>query len=435
VQLDNDAKRYPDGIERSVWNERAGIITIRCHALSSAADNIENMRSSTSSFLFFSLIIIVGIGVLLRPHTSLSYPAAALSSASLPIGASEASPSTRKLVLKAKGKIPMPAGVPSAHASSLVPLSEKHPGTLAAFWFAGERESGPDVQIAFSWFDRETEQWTPAKFVVNRHVLAQQIGYGVRRLGNPVAWLDSSNRLHLFVVGTGLGGWAASRIIHLVQDGDLHDLHNFRLVPRGTIPLSWFWNTSYLVRSAPLPLITGGMVLPIHFELGIKSSVLAWFSEEGEFMGTRQITSRRNLLQPSVVAMTGSHWFAFMRMQGGDQRIARAESLDAGRTWQDLPDLDRPNPDAAVAALAIGGGMLVMAENPSSGSRHSLVLSRSEDGISWDTVRVLEEGQLGDEYSYPSLAMADGSLWVSYTDQRKRIAWQRFAVPSSSSEN
>ena len=396
---------------------------------------MEIMRSSTSSFLFFSLILIVGVCVFLRPHTSLSYPAAALPSASMPIAFAEASSSAQKLVLEAKGKIPMPAGAPSAHASSLVPLSAKHPGTLAAFWFAGERESGPDVQIAFSWFDRETEQWTPAKFVVNRHVLGQQVGYGVRRLGNPVAWLDSSNRLHLLVVGTGLGGWAASRIIHLVQEGDVHDLHDLRFIPRGAIPLSWFWNTSYLVRSAPLPLSTGGMVLPIHFEMGIKSPVLAWFSDEGEFMGTRRITSRPNLLQPSVVAMNGSHWLAFMRMQGGDQKIASAESLDAGKTWQDLPDLNRPNPDAAVAALAIGGGMLVMAENPSSTSRQSLMLSLSKDGKAWDTASILEEGQPGDEYSYPYLAMAGGSLWVAYTDKRKGIAWQRFAVTPSSGKD
>lgn len=399
-----------------------------------AADNIENMHKSTSSFLFFGLTLIVGVCIFLRAPASLSYPAAA-SPTSLPVDSSAAISSVRKLVLEEKGTIPMPAGVPSAHASTVIPLSAEHPGALAAFWFAGERESGPDVQIAFSWFDRETEQWMPAKFVVNRHVLGQQIGYGVRRLGNPVAWLDSSDRLHLFVVGTGLGGWAASRIIHLVQEGDRHDLGNLRFTPRGALPLSWFWNTSHLVRNAPLQLSTGGMGLPIHFELGIKHPSLAWFSDQGEFMGTSRISSRLNLLQPSVVAMNDSHWFAFMRTQGGDQKIASAESRDAGKTWQDLPDLDRPNPDAAVAALTLGEGGLVMAENPSTLTRDSLILSQSKDGKSWVAANVLEEGQPGDEYSYPYLVMANGSLWVTYTDQRKRIAWQRFSVSPPSAKD
>ena len=392
-----------------------------------AADNIK-MRRTTSSFLFFGLTLIVGAGILLRTDSVSIYPEGALPVASSSMGSGEGNVAVRKLVLEAKGKIPMPMDVPSAHASSLVPLSDQHRGMLAAFWFAGERESAPDVQIAFSYFDRQTERWAPAKFVVNRHVLGQQLGYGVRRLGNPVAWLDAGNRIHLFVVGTGLGGWAASRVIHLVQEGDVHDLENLRFTPRGALPLSWFWNTSYLVRNAPLPLSTGGMVLPLHFELGIKYPVLAWFSEEGEFMGARRISSRRHLLQPTVVAMSGSHWLAYMRTQGGDQKIASVESRDAGKTWHDLPDLDRPNPDAAVAALAIGGGLLVMAENPSTSSRQELILSHSTDGRSWNTAGILERGKPGEEYSYPYLTSVGGPLWVTYTDQRKEIAWQRFAV-------
>ena len=39
----------------------------------------------------------------------------------------------------------------------------------------------------------------------------------------------------------------------------------------------------------------------------------------------------------------------------------------------------------------------------------------------------LENGPLGHEYSYPAMAMVDGQVWVSYTDQRQSIAWQRFA--------
>lgn len=400
-----------------------------------AANNINNMRRSTSSLVFLGLTFIVGLCVLLQGNTDLSYSSAAVPSMPSQGASSDLTVSPQKFVFVAKGKIPMPDGVPSAHASSLVPLSMQHPGTLAVFWFAGTRESAPDVQIAFSYFDRKMEQWTPAKFVVNRHVLGQQIGYGVRRLGNPVAWRDSSGRLHLFVVGTGLGGWASSRIIHLVQEGELHDLDNLRFIPRGAIPLSWFWNISHLVRNVPLPLSTGGMVLPIHFELGIKYPALAWFSDQGEFMGTRRISSRQNLLQPTVVAMSDSRWIAYMRMKGGAQRIAMAESLDAGKTWHDLPDLDRQNPDASVSALALGNGTLIMAENPSNSSRQELVLTHSVDGKSWVKAEVLESGLSGDEYSYPYKVMVNDSLWISYTDQRKEIAYQRFTVADPSGKD
>jgi predicted neuraminidase len=47
--------------------------------------------------------------------------------------------------------------------------------------------------------------------------------------------------------------------------------------------------------------------------------------------------------------------------------------------------------------------------------------------VSWQTLGTLARGGEGDEFSYPSMALADGSLWVSYTQNRKRIAWQRWA--------
>ena len=54
----------------------------------------------------------------------------------------------------------------------------------------------------------------------------------------------------------------------------------------------------------------------------------------------------------------------------------------------------------------------------------------SGDGLNWRRLAMLAEGGPGSEYSYPAMAWADGALWLSYTDQRQRIAWQRWqAVP------
>lgn len=379
------------------------------------------MSKSHSPLVFLSLFVFVGLLVVLWPTASVSYSPAAIPS-------NPGVNNVDELILEAEGQIPMPPDVPSAHSSSLVALSTRHSATLGAFWFAGARESAPDVQIAFSFFDPSSEQWTAAKFVVNRHVLAEQIGHGVRRLGNPVAWLDSSERLHLFVVGTGLGGWAAARIIHLVQEGDRYDLNQLRFTGRGAIPLSWLWNISHLVRNIPLPLNNNGMVLPIHFEWGVKYPALALFSPSGDFMGMRHISARSNLLQPSIVPVSDTHWFSFMRMKGGEKKIAKAESLDAGKTWRDLPDLNSANPDSSVAVLRISEDTIVMAKNPSSNSRRKLTISKSHGGRNWISPIFVENGLTGEEYSYPSLKWADDSLWISYTDQRKGISWQRYST-------
>lgn len=326
------------------------------------------------------------------------------------------------------GHIPMPANTPAAHASSLLALPAAHPATLMAFWFAGTRESAADVQIAAAQFDRGTQQWSAARFVLNRAAMGEPLGFGVRRLGNPVAWLDSHGKIHLFVVATGLGGWAAGRIVHLRQSNEGQDFAALSFDVVRVLPLSWLWNTSFLVRSAPLPLKDGGMVLPVHFELGIKYPVALRFDADGEFLSLVRISSRKHLLQPTLVMVSESHWLALMRDQRPAGKVAVAQTGNGGQTWADLPDLALDNPNSSIAGLALAPGRMFLAHNSSPHSRETLDLSRSVDGRDWALAQGLAHGAGTDEYSYPALAWADGSLWVSYTEQRRRIAWQRFSL-------
>lgn len=331
---------------------------------------------------------------------------------------------SRPLQRVAQGHIPMPADTPAAHASSLLALPAGQADALLAFWFAGTRESAPDIGIAASSFERSRQQWGTAQYVVQRDGLGQALGYGVRRIGNPVAWLDGQQRVHLFVVATGLGGWAASRIVQLRQSGAGTEPLRLELVR--VLPLSWWWNTSFLVRIAPLPLQDGGMVLPVYFELGLKYPVVLRFDADGSFQGMVRVSRRTHTLQPTLLALDDAHWLALMRDQRPEGRITVAQSRDGGQHWQDLPDLALPNPDASVAALALAPGQLWLVHNSSPHARHWLDLSHSADGQNWRLVQRLAQGVGADEYSYPALAWADDSLWVSYTDQRRRIAWQRF---------
>ena len=327
-------------------------------------------------------------------------------------------------VQRARGSIPMPDGVLAAHASDLLAMPAAHAAALTVFWFAGDRESAPNVQIAASQFDRSTQAWTAPQFVVNRHVVGAALGAGVRRIGNPVAWIDATGRMHLFVVGTGWGGWAASRIVHLRQVSASGD-PALRFEPLGLLPMSWLWNLSYLVRTAPLPLADGGMVLPAYFELGSKTPVALRFDAQGDYLGMARISRRTFVLQPALLALSPTHWTALLRDHGDQGKIRLAETRDGGATWHDGPDLPLDNPDAGIATLSVGAQHL-LAFNPSISDRQTLALASSSDGVSWSTVDDLERAGPGYEYSYPAMAWADDSLWVSYTDRRKRIAWRRF---------
>ena len=336
-------------------------------------------------------------------------------------------PLDRPLVLTGQGHIPMPADTPAAHASSLLAMPATHPSAVMAFWFAGTRESAPDVQIAASHFDRATQQWSVTRFMVSRHVMGEQLGFGVRRVGNPVAWLDPQGKIHLFVVATGLGGWAAARIVHLRQSNEGQAFSDLSFEVVRVLPLSWAWNISFLVRNAPLMLQDGGMVLPVHFELGIKYPVALRFDAEGEFKGMVRISSRKHVLQPTLLMLDKSRWLALMRDQHIAGHVAVAQTLDGGQHWSDLPDLALINPDSSVAGVALAPGLQFFAHNSSPHSRQILDLSRSADGENWSLAQTLAQGAGMAEYSYPAMTWADDSLWVSYTDHRKQIAWQRFA--------
>jgi predicted neuraminidase len=326
----------------------------------------------------------------------------------------------------AMGDVPMPAGTAAAHASSLLPMPASSPAALSLFWFSGERESGPLVQIAATQWDRATGRWLEPRFVVNRHEMGRQLGHGIRRLGNPVAWADADGRVHLFVVATGWGGWAASRVLHLRQSSASNDLQALAFEPVRVLPLSWLWNTSFLVRNAVVPLQDGGTVLPVHFELGLKYPAAVRLNAEGEFAGLARMSRLTHQLQPTVVVRSPTDWIALMRDARHNGQITAVQTSDGGVHWRDLPDLPLGNPDAAVATFGLSAKEVLLAHNPRPEGRARLDLSRSANGLDWTLQQTLRSGGPDAEFSYPALAWADDALWLAYTVDRATLSWQRF---------
>lgn len=355
-----------------------------------------------------------------------------------------------------QGRLPMPEGVPAAHASTLVALDERHRmgahKAMVAFWFAGTRESASDVGIVSSTYDRQRQQWDAAQWVVTREKLQAQLGVAVRRIGNPVAWRDADGHLHLYVVATGLGGWAASRVVHMVEapaERASTPLGSPRLqfVAERILPLmplaTWF-NTSTLVRALPQALQDGGAWVPMYFELGTKYALAVRVGPQGQLREVRRMTQRQDVLQPTVVATSGTTAVALMRDSGPDQRVAWSRTDDAGRHWQDQAPALADNPDSSLAALRLPSGEWLVAHNPLAQRRSVLLLSRVRDPSQPWVSTVLAQGESGSEYSYPSMlwlqsaptdlrrlelsAAKTNEVWVSYTDQRQAIAFARLLV-------
>jgi len=334
--------------------------------------------------------------------------------------------------------VPMPKNVPSAHASALAAL----PGDrMVAFWWAGSRESGPDVKVyASRWKDGK---WGEAWEVASRESLGKALGFGVRRIGNPVAWTGRDGRIHLFVVATGLGGWAASRVVHMVSSDEAARPPTGRraltapagegidFTVRRVLPASPLFNTSTLVRTSAVGLTDGGWWLPLYFELGIKYPMLMSFDADGDPTWAGRIGARTTTLQPAIVPVSSTDIRAWMRDASDERRVQHARSRDGGASWEDLPALALHNESTSVAALRLANGEFLMLHNDAvdgGSSRSTLRLSISQDGKSWRTIADVASGSAGDEFSYPTMQLVGSELHVTYTFQRRAIAHHRYRI-------
>ncbi len=324
--------------------------------------------------------------------------------------------------------IPTDPRKPSSHSSSIVHVPEPAgPGSVVAYWFAGARESAPDVEILSSRHDPARGTWTAPRSVVDRHALALELDVFVRRLGNPVAWVDAHGRVHLFVVATGLGGWAASRVVHLLSDDGGH-----RFRPLRALPLSPWFNTSHLVRAPPTPLADRGALVPLHFEIGNKYPVALRLSPTGDPLELVRVSDDDTTLQPSIVALDDDSAVALLRDHSDARSLRLAGTHDGGRSWADLGRTNLSNPNASVVATRLPDGTLVAALNPGREGRTELVLALSRDGRDWRIERSLEAGAEGDEFSYPSLLVAGDALHLTYTHKRQAIMHRVFRLERGS---
>ncbi len=338
-----------------------------------------------------------------------------------------------------RSMVPMPKNVPSAHASALAAL----PGDrMVAFWWAGSRESGPDVKVYASRWNGG--KWGEPWEVASRESLGKALGFGVRRIGNPVALTARDGRIHLFVVATGLGGWAASRVVHMVSTeappkkgmgrGALpapDPEQGIQFAVRRVLPASPMFNTSTLVRTSAVGLTDGGWWLPLYFELGIKYPMLMSFDAEGEPTWAGRIGARTTTLQPAIVPVSRTEIRAWMRDASDERRVQHARSRDGGASWEDLPALSLHNESTSVAAMRLANGDFLMLHNDAvegGSSRSTLRLSISKDGHTWRKVADVASGSAGDEFSYPTMQQVGSELHVTYTFQRQAIAHHRYRI-------
>jgi len=318
------------------------------------------------------------------------------------------------------------AEAPSVHASTIAVLPR---GELVAAWFGGTREGAKDVSIYLSEKADAAAPWQAPRVVVDAASASRQMGRLVKKLGNPVLHCDHQGRLWLYYVTVSVGGWSGSSISVMHSDD-----RGITWSPSRRLLSSPFLNISNLVRSVPIEVSDGTILLPVYHEFIYKYGELLHLADDGRLIGKYRMNSGQNALQPTLVIQpslggrTPDRLLAYYRRGSGlVPKVLANESFDVGKTWTAIRTIDLPNPNASVAVVRRHDGGLLMALNASETERRELSLAVSIDGSEWEILKTLPATENGGESSYPTLISdSDGKYHLTYTWGRDKISHVRF---------
>jgi len=322
----------------------------------------------------------------------------------------------------------MQAGEPvfASHWVSRGETREAHSANIGLYqdtpftvWYGGTEEGHADVALFVSHFEGGT--WSPATVITDRARSETGLNRYIRKIGNPATHVWPDGSIGLFYVAVSVGGWGASTINYMESaDGGNSWGQPVRLV---TSP---FLNISTLVRTQPVVRQDGTIELPIYHEFIGKFAESLHLDRNLRVLEKRRISWGQDALQPAIIPVTETGAQALLRHAvDEDGRVLLSRTQDTGLSWTSPAPLDLPNPNAAVAALNLGDGHILMALNDTEDGRHKLSLA-STRGNDWQIIRVLEEeSETADpefEFSYPSMVRDEaGLIHLVYTWNQKRI--------------
>lgn len=371
----------------------------------------------------------------------------------------------------------VPNSAKSAHASAIVniqslQLADKDNAMLTnmLLYFAGSREGASDVCIYQSFFSlpkpyakssdksrakhlRENQQKNPQKDLAKnkgwgepRAILCPQdlskmAGKFIKKLGNPVSFIDAKGRVHLFVVGVSMGGWATSKIYWAIFDRELSSLNFVR-----ELHLSPILNLSHLVRNPAMILDNGGFVLPIYNEFAQKYPLLLEINSDYEVLSTQKPFYKdlpRNQLQPSFVPLDFDKSFGVSRRYGADNsmKASLCEREKAGKNSCKTLSTNLQNFDSSSVLFRLGDFVFLLhnrsknTQSKNANNREELWLYKLQDfdmaqadlekhlgggEVIFEPIMRLDELE-GKEVSYPSVAVNSEFVHISYTYGRGHI--------------
>jgi len=302
------------------------------------------------------------------------------------------------------------------HGSTVVELGD---GTIAIAWFHGIAEKSVDSRHLWS------------KKPPGGAFSAPELFYDdpVRSEGNVALWRSETGTLFDFFVNLDDGkGWgeARMRLRTSTDEG-----------ATWSEPKTLLEEDCFMIRAPPVRLNGGELLLPTYAEclavptfVRSKDDFETWTVEKTWHQGT-WFLDHVGQIQPVAVVRGDGRVSIVTRDGTMKNRVGLIVSTDAKATaFRPTRAMVLPNPGAAVAQVRLADGHVVVVFNNSPDSRHPLSAAVSDDeGETIVAIRDLVTDEcLTDECSYPAVtqSLKDGTIWVSYTHNRKTIGWVQF---------
>jgi len=296
------------------------------------------------------------------------------------------------------------------HASSIHQIDEN---TFIATWFGGSHESNPDVGIWTSicrngsWSnpqkvadgtinDKLYPTWNPVFF---QHPSSDTLFLYYKKGPNPREWKG----YYKFSINKG-GTWSIAHalpknILGPIKNKPIALKNGTILSPSSTESLEEIWKAHMEISSDKGK---SWKIVPINHEDSIE------------------------VIQPSVIQHYNGDIQILCRSK--ENMVITAFSKDDGESWLPWQKTNLKNPNSATDAIRLKNGLLMIVYNPEIAGkdwwegRTKLYVATSTDGLQWKDVLKLEEGQKGDEYSYPTIIQdQENKIHITYTWNRKTI--------------
>ena len=302
------------------------------------------------------------------------------------------------------------------HASHLLSLLD---GGLLCVYFGGTAEKDNDVRI---WAARRSPEgvWEAPYPITEDDGIAHW---------NPVLMRKADGSIALFYkVGREIPQW---QTLVRFSNNEGQDFGEARELVPGDV------GGRGPVRNKVIRLQDGRLAAPASLENGHWVSFIDFSTDDGDNWHAGPVISlpdnqfpaipqkKRGIIQPTLWESPPGHLHALMR--SSENAIFRSDSADNGQTWSPPYNTGLPNNNSGIDLAQLSDERLVLIMNPVAknwGPRSPISVFVSKDnGDTWSLLSNLETAP--GEYSYPVILAQELQVRITYTWNRKNIAYWR----------